>query len=377
MDGGRNMIEGIFDTIFRMAWLIFIFVMMIFGQKINMVLAASNTERKLLYLKSMVNETFNDVVTHVTRVGKGKKVRKKIRDFFLEYVTILPENMDPADVVQKIEHVFDVREYHWEEQMKDLAPEATPIQRKNLENVLEGLYIITYLYKMARHYFLIAKKTKSYLFMFQAQALIPFIEGEMKVFSKAIESFKLGCPIGDGLGPAVAAKIMLGHKTSVVVKETVMAIVPFKGRVLHIIKAKGPDGTCGKPDKAIVQEIKKQNTTMIRESIKMVIMVDAGLMAEGDKKGEIVEGSGAAIGGFGNEKFRIEEIVSEYEVPIYCWIVKESLKDAITAMPREVADSVDLVVARIKKFILAHTKEGDHIIIVGIGNTMGVGNGGI
>ena len=105
----------------------------------------------------------------------------------------------------------------------------------------------------------------------------------------------------------------------------------------------------------------------------MVIMIDAALRYEGEKSGEVSEGIGAAIGGLGVERYKIEEIVRNYKIPVYAVIVKESIREAITPMTKEIIDSYSEVLKRIKSLIQLRTKKGDNIIIAGIGNTIGVG----
>lgn len=102
-------------------------------------------------------------------------------------------------------------------------------------------------------------------------------------------------------------------------------------------------------------------------------MIDAGLKLEGEPVGEVAEGVGAAIGGPGVDQYRIEQSVAENHIPIYAVIVKEDIGDAVSIMRKEIADSVDKVIERIKNVVLERTKEGDKIIIVGVGNTIGIG----
>ena len=54
-------------------------------------------------------------------------------------------------------------------------------------------------------------------------------------------------------------------------------------------------------------------------------------------------------------------------------IVKEDIGDAVSPMRKEISDSVDKVIERLKSVVLERTKEGDKVIIVGVGNTIGVG----
>ncbi|NIW12323.1 MAG: DUF1512 domain-containing protein, partial [Gammaproteobacteria bacterium] len=42
-------------------------------------------------------------------------------------------------------------------------------------------------------------------------------------------------------------------------------------------------------------------------------------------------------------------------------------------MRKEIIDAVDNAIQRIKRLILERSKEGDNVIIAGIGNTIGIG----
>ena len=63
----------------------------------------------------------------------------------------------------------------------------------------------------------------------------------------------------------------------------------------------------------------------------------------------------------------------EHQIPINAVIVKEDIGDAVSPMRKEIADSIDKVIERVKNVILERTKEGDKVIIVGVGNTIGIG----
>jgi hypothetical protein len=54
-------------------------------------------------------------------------------------------------------------------------------------------------------------------------------------------------------------------------------------------------------------------------------------------------------------------------------VVKEDIGDAVSPLRKEIADSVDKVIERVKNVVLERTKEGDKVIIVGVGNTIGIG----
>jgi hypothetical protein len=102
-------------------------------------------------------------------------------------------------------------------------------------------------------------------------------------------------------------------------------------------------------------------------------MIDAALKLEGEEVGEVAEGVGAAIGGPGVDQFKIEESILKYRIPINAVIIKEDIGDAVSPMRKEIFDAVDKAIERIKQVILERTKEGDKIIITGVGNTIGIG----
>ena len=147
-----------------------------------------------------------------------------------------------------------------------------------------------------------------------------------------------------------------------------VAEVPFEGRTLHIIKSEGAGSTVGKPGEAIRKVIEEK-----AGKVAMVIMIDAAGKLEGEKSGDTSEGTGAAIGGIGIDQFTIEEISSKYKIPVHAVIIKESVRDAVAPMSKEISEGTEIAVAKVKRIIAEKSQEGDTIIIAGIGNTVGIG----
>ena len=80
-------------------------------------------------------------------------------------------------------------------------------------------------------------------------------------------------------------------------------------------------------------------------------MVDAGLKLEGEDSGYVVEGVGAAIGGVGVEKFKIEELAVKHKIPVYAIIVRQSLTEVLSPMTDALKNSVDEVIKRLGRVI--------------------------
>ena len=162
--------------------------------------------------------------------------------------------------------------------------------------------------------------------------------------------------------------MLQGYPSRDIAKETIVAERIFEGRKLYIIKAKGAGSTVGKPGDAVKKVIEENNG-----KVKMVIMIDAAGKLEGEKSGGTSEGTGAAIGGIGVEKFIIEEILVKHKIPIHAVIVKESIREAVAPMTKEIFEGTSVALARVRRIIKEGTVEDDTIIVAGIGNTVGIG----
>ena len=362
--GAGDVISQILSVVYILFFVVFIF----YGQRIQMYAMIREVEGSLYKLKHMREEGRKTAIETIKEVGKPQADPTARVDRYLEYFTIAPQNMDPAGIVWKLDHILDVRDTRMKDEVKLMAPATDEAQVYNLENTLEAAMALNYIYKVVRHFYIQGKKTLSFYTIMQLQMILPLVMKEAEAYANALKAFAYGQPIGDGAGALVAAKLMHGSEIRKLPKDCVVATVSVEGRTAFIIKAEGPGGNVGKPGDAVKAVIDENEG-----KIAMVIMIDAGLKLEGEIVGEVAEGIGAAIGGPGVDQFKIEESISEYHIPINAVIVKEDIGDAVSPMRKEISDSVDKVIERVKSVILERTKEGDKIVIVGVGNTIGIG----
>ncbi|MBC7130378.1 DUF1512 domain-containing protein [Candidatus Bathyarchaeota archaeon] len=358
----------IFSQILTVVIYAFLFISLFYGQKIQMHLMLREIEGSLYKLKYIRDEGRRIAIETIKEVGRPQKDPTGMVDRFLEYFTITPQSMDPAGIVWKLEHILDVRDARFKDEVKLLAPEADEVQVNNLENTLEAAMALNYIYKVIRHYYLLGKKTLSLYVIMQIQMILPMVMREAEAYASALKAFAYGQPIGDGIGPLIAAKLMHGYPIRKIPKDCVVAEVPIEGRTAYVIKAEGPGGNVGKPGDAVRAVIEENEG-----KIANIIMIDAALKLEGEDVGEVAEGVGAAIGGPGVDQFKIEETILKYRIPINAVIIKEDIGDAVSPMRKEIFDSADKAIERIKQVILEKTKKGDKVIIVGVGNTIGIG----
>ena len=361
---GDTSISWILNVLFYVIFVVFIF----YGQKIQTYIMIREVESSLYKLKYMKEEGRKIAIETIKEIGKPQTDPTSRVDRFVEYFTIAPQSLDPAGIVWKLEHILDIRDARFKDEVKLMAPSADETQANNLENTLEAAMALNFIYKVIRHFYLLGKKTLSLYIIMQIQMILPLIMKEAEAYASALKAFAYGQPIGDGAGALVAAKLMHGYETTKIEKDCVVATVPFEGRTAFVIKAEGPGGNVGKPGDAI-KEVVDRN----KGKIAMIVMIDAALKLEGEGLGEVAEGVGAAIGGPGVDQFKIEEALLKYHIPINALVVKEDVGDAVSPLRKEIFDSIDSVIERTKQVVQERTKEGDKIIIAGIGNTIGIG----
>ncbi len=339
-----------------------------FGQKLQMRQYLWDIDKGLRKLDMFRNSAKDLALKTVKEIGKPATDPGPQFNVLMEQFLISPVDMDPAGIVGKIDHLLDVRDEKFKEDVRRIAPGADSTQVMNLENLVEASWALNTIYRIIRHFYLMGKKTNSIFIIIQLQALLPLIIQEAEAYLGAAKAFAEGQPIGDGIGALVASRLMKDKEKRKVEKDVVVAETMMEDRRVIALKAEGPGGNVGKPGDAI--------KTIIEENVgkvSMVVMVDAAVKFEGETSGEISEGIGAAIGGIGTERYKIEQEATLHKIPVYAVIVKESLQEAITPMKKEIMDAGEKVIERIKSLILERSKPGDTIIVAGIGNTIGIG----
>ncbi len=353
----------ILQTLFSLSFIIYLF----YAQRIQGMTMLRQIEVTLRKVKSIRDEGRGTAIKTVREIGKPEKDPTPEVERFMEHFVITPVDMDPAGVVGKLGQVLNVRENTFESEVRTMAPNASESEVNNLENLLEAALALNIYYKVIRHYYLLGKKTMNIYVIMQIHMILPMILREIEAYSAALQAFQEGMPIGDSVGAIVAAKLMHGHEIREVAKDMMAADVPYEGRNLIVMKAKGPGGSVGKPGDA-VRSVLDEN----EGKVTMVITVDAAGKLEGEATGEVAEGVGAAIGGAGVEKYKIEEAAKDHNVPMYAVAIKLGLEHVVAPLVESLFEATDKAVESVKRLIMEYSKKGDTILVAGIGNTVGV-----
>jgi hypothetical protein len=346
-------------------WFLPIILFVFYGQRIQLIITSREIKKKMSELEQFRNDSRNELINYVKQklTTNGDPTQKL--DRFFDYFTIMPVDIDPNGIIPKIHHLVRSREDTTRKQVKSMFSEISTLEITKVQNLLEIVTTLQLLHKIVRHLFLTAKKQNNYPLILPLQMMLPFIMEQAEALKDAIPAFKQAQPIGDGIGPLVVGGMMLNTKKQKAEFETVYSESEFNGRKLILLKAEGPYATVGRPGEATESLIEKLKPNII-------IMVDAALKLEGEDTGSIAQGFGAAIGGIGTDRFKIEAVAAKYNIPILALVVRQSVKDAITLMNKEISDQTENVRSQVYEMITDNSNPNQTVLVIGVGNTMGV-----
>ena len=346
-------------------WFLPIILFVFYGQRIQLIITSRDIKKKMSELEQFRNDSRNELINYVKQklTTNGDPIQKL--DRFFDYFTIMPVDIDPNGIIPKIHHLVRSREDTTRKQVKSMFSEISTLEITKVQNLLEIVTTLQLLHKIVRHLFLTAKKQNNYPLILPLQMMLPFIMEQAEALKDAIPAFKQAQPIGDGIGPLVVGGMMLNTKKQKAEFETVYSESEFNGRKLILLKAEGPYATVGRPGEATESLIEKLKPNII-------IMVDAALKLEGEDTGSIAQGFGAAIGGIGTDRFKIEAVAAKYNIPILALVVRQSVKDAITLMNKEISDQTENVRSQVYEMITDNSNPNQTVLIIGVGNTLGI-----
>src|SRR5438270_11961329 len=141
----------------------------------------------------------------------------------MESFLITPVDMDPSGIVSKFDHLLDVRDVKFKEDIQKMAPGADSAQVNNLENLVEASWALNTIFRIIRRFYPSGKKTNSIFIIIQLQALLPMIMQKAEVYQGAGLAIAAGQLIGHGLGPLVASKLMKDKAERQVEKDSMVA----------------------------------------------------------------------------------------------------------------------------------------------------------
>jgi hypothetical protein len=351
------------DLFGNIIWFILFFVFIFFYPRIMIAQALWNLEKAVSLLEKYTATGKNIVLKKIAK-KPSKEIREAVSNF-LEFFVIEPVSLDPFGIIKKIEHLTNLSERRFKHFVKTIAPKFDSESQANLMMGLAGAISLNQISKVVRHFVETIRKTKNLQLALLLQMQLPMIEKISKALLKGTEAMTNGWPLGDAAGALVAAHL-IGESKAKEVDDTVIVSKKLKGKNVIIIKAKGPGGRLGKLGKVVERIMRTQK-------VAKLITVDAASKLEGEKTGAIAEGVGVAIGGIGVDRSYIENIATQKDIPLDSIVIKMSPEEAIMPMKLEVLNAIPHAVKLVEENV-ARTPGTGKIVIIGVGNTAGVGN---
>ena len=274
-----------------------------------------------------------------------------------------PTGLDPAGMVGKLEHVLDTSEDKFKRFIENNADTEDEDEMADLNMAFKGVMGTHQIYKVVRHFRKLVKGTQNIQLVGLIRMMLPVYEEIAESQKDATRAFLDQAPIGDAIGPLVAAK-MITEEPEEISENIMHSEEEINEEKVHVIKSDGPGARLGKYGDAIDQLAEEND-------LEAIVTVDAALKLEGEETGTVSEGVGVMMGGPGVEKTKIEEAATEHDVPLEGVVIKQNAPEASKAMKKEIFDAYQNAVEKAQE--LASEYDGE-VAIVGVGNTCGVGN---
>ena len=353
------------NPLMMLIWILPIILFVFYGQRIQLMVSSNEIKKSIDKLEKFRNEAKIEFLDYLKNTFNPKHDPAKKLDSFFEYFTIMPVDLDPNGIILKINHLIRSRDDFTRMHVKSLFTEISEFEITKVHNLLEIVTTLQMFHKATRHLYLTAKKQKNFPLILPLQMMIPFVMEEAHALKDAMTALRNGQPIGDGIGPMVVGGMMINTEKQKVSLHTVFSKSEYEDRKLLLVKAEGPNATIGRLGEGIEKIFSEDKPDLI-------IMVDASLKLEGEDSASIAKGFGAAMGGIGTDRFQIEDLATKNSIPILAIVIKQSIHEALTIMTKEIADQASSVRLEIQEMIKENTKPKQTVMIIGVGNTLGV-----
>jgi len=347
------------DITGTIVWFVLFFVLIFLYPRLMLSQMIYKIEQSAVRMEAMSKKS----MSMVNRKAGGQKEHREKIDQFTEFFVVEPSSIDPYGLVKKIDATVRSMEDRFDEFVDELVPHKGYNEKQDINYGLRASIGLKQISKIVRHYVEQAKKFKNLQIAMILQMQLPIIEKIAESELKGTEAFVNEWPVGDSIGPLAAAEMMDASKE--VAEDVVMGTTEIEGRKCFVLKATGPAPHLGRVDEA-VEKIMKTN------KIARIVTIDAGLKLEGEKSGSVAEGVGFAMGGWG-ERELIENFLIPKKIPIDSIVVKVGFEEAIIPMKKEIYDALPKVHEYVKK-AAGRAKRGEKLIVIGVGNSCGIGN---
>ena len=346
------------DPFGMILWFLMFFVFIFLYPRLMLSQLIFKIEQSARKMEDMSRKANNMISKRVSQ-NPGKELKNEI-SAFTDFFVVEPSNIDPYGLVRKIDQTIRNMEDRFEEFVNKIYRGK---EKQEINYSLRAAIGLRQIAKIVRHNVELAKKFKNLQIAMILQMQMPIIEKIAESEFKGTEAFLSGLPIGDSIGPLVAASYI--EKEKPIAEDIIYDKVNIKNRVCFVLRAAGPEPRLGRIDEAIDKIMKKNK-------IARIVTIDAAQKLEGEKTGSVAEGVGFAMGGIGQREM-IENVLLSKKKPIDSIVIKVGMMEAIIPMKKEIYNALPAARKMVEKS-LERTRKNEKVIIIGVGNSSGVPN---
>lgn len=345
--------------------LLFFFLLFFIAPKYMIYKYISEIEEAAESLEGYARDAVEVIVKTARERGSPTRDPGEAVEGAMDFFLIPPVDLDPYGILRKVEHLLDGAEAMFETAAVEIAPQSDAVWRANIISLLKGGVGLSTLAKTVRHFVELVKKTNNLQIAMMLQMSLPLIKKVAEAQKKGVHAIAEGKPLGDGIGSLVVAQMIEGEGKTVA-KDVICYEGEMEKRKVLLLKASGPGAKLGKIGDGVRKVCEGRE-------IAKIITLDAGVKLEGERTGKVSRGIGAAIGDPGPEKAKIEDVAVSRDVPLDAYMVKMSVEEAIAPMTRGIGEAAQRARELLRKGVLS-VPEGSTVVVVGVGNTCGIGN---
>jgi hypothetical protein len=335
-------------------------ILIVFGPR----LMVWQADRKLRSVLSEIEDYHNTSLDLFTgSMESSEEFNQRLRSM-KNFQFSAPTALDPAGMVSRLENVLDASENKFQRFIGNYAETENEEELADLNMAFKGVMGTHQIYKVLRHYRKLVNETKNFQLVGLINMMLPIYEELAEAQKGATRAFVDQAPIGDAIGPLVAAKLITEEPEEEVAENIVHSEEEISGQSIHVLKSNGPGARLGKYGNAI-DDLAEEN------DLEAIITVDAAGKLEGETTGAVNEGVGVMMGGPGVEKSKIEDAATSNDLPLEGIVIKQSAPEASKPMKKGIYESWQEAVNKVKE--VASEYDGD-VAVLGVGNTCGVPN---
>ncbi len=124
------------NPLMMIIWIIPIILFVFYGQRIQLYITSSEIKKGIKKLDSFKDESRTELIDYIKQNLKPKDDPIKKIDRFLDYFTIMPVDMDPNGIIDKVRHTVRSREDYTREQVKLFSPDISTLELTKVQTLL-------------------------------------------------------------------------------------------------------------------------------------------------------------------------------------------------------------------------------------------------